>query len=113
MCGCRLAAGLMSAWSVYILRTRLNALYTGITTDVARRLAQHAGDGRQGAKSLRARGPLRLVYQAEIGDRSLASQVEYAIKQLDKTAKEAVVSEQPNAESLLETLQLLTSEEAK
>ena len=43
-------------WYLYLLETRRGMLYTGITTDVARRLAQH--EAGQGAKALRGRGPL-------------------------------------------------------
>lgn len=92
----------MADWSLYILRTRLDTLYTGITTDVARRLAQHSGQGKQGAKSLRAKGPLELVYQVSVADRSIASQLEYAIKQLTKAEKEALIKTQPTPEKLLQ-----------
>jgi putative endonuclease len=89
----------------------MDSLYTGITTDVARRVTEHAGAGKQGAKSLRAKGPLALVYAITLGDRSLASRVEYAIKQLSKAEKEALVQEQPDAPQLLGRLELLLSEE--
>ena len=80
-------------WSVYMLRTASGALYTGISTDVDRRFLQHT-DG-SGAKALRGRGPLTLVYRVAIGDRSAAQRVEYALKSLAKIEKEAVVLTQP------------------
>lgn len=79
----------MSVYSVYLVRCRDGSLYTGIATDVARRIAEHE-DGAKGAKYLRGRGPLTLVYQQEIGDRSLASKIESRIKRLSSTEKSDV-----------------------
>jgi len=78
-------------YSVYMVRCADDSLYTGIATDVARRLAEHQSSTR-GAKYLRGRGPLRLVFEAEVGDRSSASRVEHCLKSLDKTDKEALVA---------------------
>jgi len=80
----------MQEWHLYVLRTARGALYTGITTDVARRLHQHACG--KGAKALRARGPLDLVYSVALGARGEALRVEYALKQLAKARKEALVA---------------------
>lgn len=80
-------------WSLYLVRTAGGALYTGISNDVDRRFEQHA-NGR-GAKALRGKGPLELVYRVAIGDRAAAQRVEYAMKQLSKAEKEAVVVAQP------------------
>ncbi len=77
----------MPPWSVYLLRCGDGSLYTGIATDVSRRVAQHK-DGEKGAKYLRGRGPLDLVFQQEIGDRSLASKIEHQVKQFPKAYKE-------------------------
>ena len=57
-------------WSVYMLRDASNRLYTGISTDVLRRLAEHQSG--KGARALRGRGPLQLVWQQSIGEQSLA-----------------------------------------
>lgn len=78
-----------SPYSVYMVRCRDGSLYTGIATDVERRLAEHV-DGNKGAKYLRGRGPLQLVFQQEIGDRSLATRVELRIKQLPRVEKLAL-----------------------
>ena len=75
-----------SAYSVYLVRCRDGSLYTGIATDVERRLREHETSQR-GAKYLRGKGPLTLVYQREIGDRSAATKVELAIKQLPRQDK--------------------------
>lgn len=94
----------VDAWHLYLLRTRHGALYTGITTDVSRRVSQHA-DGR-GAKALRAKGPLALVYQVAVGTRGLALRVELALKRCEKQAKERIVAAQPDAPALLSLLGL-------
>lgn len=75
-----------SAYSVYLVRCRDGSLYTGIATDVERRLREHESSPK-GAKFLRGKGPLTLVYQREIGDRSMASRVEIVIKQLPRLEK--------------------------
>ncbi|MGL6019646.1 MAG: GIY-YIG nuclease family protein, partial [Gibbsiella quercinecans] len=65
-----------------MLRLPNGMLYTGITTDVARRVAQHQAG--KGAKALRGKGPLALAYHCQVGDRSLALRLEYRVKQLSK-----------------------------
>lgn len=80
----------MPAWHLYLLRTRDGALYTGITKDVPGRLARHASGA--GAKALRARAPLSLVYQVLLPAHGLALKAEYAVKQLSKARKEALVA---------------------
>ncbi len=75
-------------WSVYLLRCRDGTLYTGIATDVARRLAEHRKNSGKGARYLRGRGPLRLVFQRAVGSRSLALRLEHRIKRLPKVQKE-------------------------
>lgn len=89
-----------TAWSVYLLRCADGTLYTGIATDVGRRLREHA-EGARGAKYLRGRGPLTLVWSAEVGDRSAASRVEYRIKQLPRSRKEALIAMPATLESVL------------
>lgn len=84
---------LAARWSLYLVRTSGGALYTGISNDVDRRFEQHA-NGR-GAKALRGKGPLELVYRVAIGDRAAAQRVEHALKRLSKAEKEAVVAAQP------------------
>ena len=95
----------MADWWLYMIRTGQGHLYTGITTDVSRRFAEHQ-QGKVGAKYLRSKGPLTLVYQVEIGGRSLTSKVEYAIKALAKAQKETLVVQQLSRKSLLARLHL-------
>lgn len=97
---------LKAGWFVYLIRTRQGYLYAGITTDVAQRLAEHEG-GKRGAKYLRAKGPLQVVYKAQIGSRSLASKVEYRIKRLSKLKKERIIAERLDKLALLDLLNLL------
>ena len=75
-----------AAYSVYLVRCRDGSLYTGIATDVERRLKEHEASPRC-AKYLRGKGPLTLVYEREIGDRGMATRVELAIKQLPRQEK--------------------------
>ena len=73
-------------WTVYLARCRDGTLYTGVTTDRERRLAEHnAGCG--GAYT-RSRGPVVLVYWEEASDRSKALRREHAIKRLSRDEKE-------------------------
>ena len=82
-----------SNWFVYLIRTASGLLYTGISTDPARRLRQHQGDIVGGAKALRGKGPLQLVWQYQAPNRSIASQWEFQLKKLPKKAKEQLVSQ--------------------
>jgi len=79
-------------WSVYILRCADDSLYTGITTDVSRRLDQHNGLVKNGAKYTRNRQPVELVYQENANSRSAACKREYAIKSLSKSQKEQLIA---------------------
>jgi len=74
-----------------MLRCADDSLYTGIATDVDRRLAEHSS-GRRGAKYLKGRLPVSLVFVYEAGDRSSASRLEYRIKRLSRAEKERLVN---------------------
>jgi len=77
-------------WTVYFLRCNDNSLYTGITTDITRRLYQH-NNTKLGAKYTRARRPVTLVYSESAVDKSAASKREYQLRTLTKKQKEALV----------------------
>ncbi|HJN85953.1 MAG: GIY-YIG nuclease family protein [Dehalococcoidia bacterium] len=77
-------------WIVYILRCADGTLYTGITNDLERRMAEH--EAGQGAKYTKGRGPFELVYQEICQDRGVASRREIEIKSLDRKAKLSLVS---------------------
>ena len=72
-------------WSIYIVETRAGHWYTGVTTDVARRVSQHQSG--KGAKNLRGKGPLTLKYQRQVGSKSQALKLEWQVKKLTKTQK--------------------------
>ncbi len=77
-------------WTVYILRCADGTLYTGITNDLERRIAEHASG--QGAQYTKGRSPLQLVYQESCPGRGLASKREIEIKSLGRKAKLLLVS---------------------
>lgn len=81
----------MSQWFVYMVRTAKGALYTGITTDVARRIEEHRSGAPKGARSLRGKGPLTLAFSAETTDRATASKLEWRLKQWPRKQKEALI----------------------
>lgn len=74
-----------STWYLYILRCKDDSLYTGITTDVEKRLEAHRSG--KGAKYTRGRGPLELVYREECGTHSDALKREVQIKALPRKEK--------------------------
>ncbi len=73
-----------------MIRCGDDSLYTGITTDVARRFSEHQC-GSVGSKYLRGRAPLKLVFDRQVGDRSLASKIEHRIKKLPRPEKEKLL----------------------
>jgi len=92
----------MTAWALYVLRTRQGHLYTGIAVDVRRRIVEHSSG--RGAKALRGRGPLLLVYRKRIGELGLALRLERRLKLRPKQQKEAIVRAQPTRAKLLALL---------
>jgi len=77
-------------WVVYMLECSDGSLYTGITNDMARRLAQH-NDG-TGARYTRSRRPVRVRYQDGSRDRSAALLRECSLRLLSRKEKEALVA---------------------
>lgn len=78
----------MSAWYVYLLKTASNTLYTGITLDPARRMRQHSGSIKGGAKALRGKTPLTFYCIFEVANKSDALRLEAWIKQQKRSTKE-------------------------
>jgi putative endonuclease len=76
----------VKTWYVYIVRASDESLYTGITTDLNRRLAEHQS-GKAGAKYFRARNACEVVYSESEHNRSTASKREAAIKKLTRHQK--------------------------
>ncbi len=77
-------------WYVYILRCRDGTLYTGIAPDVQKRIAVH--NAGKGAKYTLGRGPVTLMYQEACDSHSQALKREYAIKQLRREEKLALIA---------------------
>jgi len=84
-----------AAWCVYMLRCADGSLYTGITTDIARRVAEHNGDSTLGARYTRSRRPVQLVYVEAAANRAEATRREAAIKLLDRARKLALCAATP------------------
>ncbi|HWR78371.1 MAG TPA: GIY-YIG nuclease family protein [Thiobacillus sp.] len=89
------AAAGAAAWCVYMLRCADGSLYTGITTDITRRVAEHNGDSALGARYTRSRRPVQLVYVEAAANRAEAARREAAIKLLDRARKLALCTATP------------------
>ena len=74
-------------WFLYIVRAADNSLYTGITLDVDRRLIEHNTDKIKGAKSLRGKKPVKLVYTEEYDNQHDARVREAQIKKWNSSYK--------------------------
>ena len=96
----------MLDWHLYLVRCHDGSLYTGITTDVARRFAEHQGKGDAGAKYLRGREPLELVFQKKLGSRSLAQGVESKVKKLSKARKEELIRTSTHIEAIIKQVRV-------
>jgi putative endonuclease len=83
-----------SNWFVYIIRSDDDQLYTGITTDIARRWQEHT-NGKTGARYFRGRQPRQLCFLEPHDNRSSASKREAEIKKLDRRQKNALIAAQP------------------
>ncbi|MBN2346176.1 MAG: GIY-YIG nuclease family protein [Candidatus Aminicenantes bacterium] len=79
----------MKAWHLYLIRCSDNTLYTGISNDVSRRLAEHRSG--RGARYLRGRGTLVLVRKIRVGGRGDALKAERRVKRMKKEQKEKLV----------------------
>ncbi len=82
----------MKLWYTYIVRCADNSLYTGVTTDIDRRLTEH-NTSRRGAKYTRSRRPVTLVYLTEGMDKTSAFKLEAQIKKKSKRDKETLLDE--------------------
>ncbi|MWV63574.1 GIY-YIG nuclease family protein [Halorubrum sp. JWXQ-INN 858] len=81
----------MSDHHVYVIECADGTLYTGYTTDVERRVAEH--DAGEGAKYTRGRTPVALRYTESFGSRSAAMSREYAIKSLTRAEKRRLIGD--------------------
>jgi len=86
------AGNSVTQWFLYVLRCNDGSLYTGITTDVQRRLKEHNHHIRRAAHYTRARRPVHLVYMETCPSRSQALKREYTVRKMAKHAKERLVA---------------------
>lgn len=93
-----------AAWFVYILRCANGNFYTGVTTDVARRVSEHQSGGRRAARFTRSFAPVELVYQCRIGSRRMACRIEYRIKRLPREKKAWLVYRNVALDRLMDVL---------
>jgi len=80
-------------WALYIVQCSDKTLYTGITTDISRRLKEH--NSKKGAFYTQNKTPVRLVHQEEMPNRSEALRREHAIKRLTRKEKLELVGINP------------------
>lgn len=80
-----------SCWWVYIVRCADRSLYTGVTTDVPRRVRQH--NAGHASRYTRSRLPVQLAYRETTADRGTALRREAAIKRLSRKAKEQLIGD--------------------
>ena len=83
----------MTRYFVYVVRCSDGSLYTGWTTDVAARVAQH--NVKKGAKYTRSRLPVALVYREQLPSRQAALLREREIKKLSRQEKNSLLYVQP------------------
>ena len=79
-----------STYFVYLLQCADGTLYAGSTTDIDRRLEEH-NSSKKGAGYTRSRRPVTLLYSEDCGNQAEAQKREYAIKQLTRTQKLALI----------------------
>ena len=89
----------MPDWHLYMVSCRDGSLYTGVAIDVESRLADHRAN--KGARYLRGRGPLKLVFKKRIGKKEQALKVEHRVKKLPRYKKEALIKTGAGLEALL------------
>jgi putative endonuclease len=87
-------------WWLYVIRCHDGSLYTGVTTDVKRRFAEHQQQGAKTARYLRGRSPLQLAFSVPVGERGQALRMEYRVKQLSRADKLAMIASQALPQAL-------------
>jgi len=86
-------------WYLYLVRCGDGTLYTGISTDVGRRLAEHRGG--RGARYLRGRGPLSLARKIRVGTVGDALKAERKVKRMSPARKEKLIQGKVRLKDLL------------
>lgn len=93
-------------WFVYILKCDGKFFYTGITTDVSRRVAEHRKGPPLGAKYMRGIQKIKPVYSIAVENRSMASKIEYRIKKLPRIRKDQIISNNFSLKQLMAYLEM-------
>lgn len=75
----------------YMLRCSNNSIYTGMTNNLEKRIAEHLSKSKQGAKYTKSHNAIKLEIAWKSKDKSLACKLEYQIKQLTKQQKENLI----------------------
>jgi len=78
-------------WFLYVVHCSDGTLYTGVTTDVSRRIREH-NTGSRGAKYTKTRRPVKLIYQVNFNDRSAAQKAEHKFKKLTRKQKDEMIN---------------------
>ena len=86
-------------WIVYIVQAKNGCLYTGVTTDLTRRIRQHAGELKGGAKYFRGNPPRYFWKIGDFKNRSLAQKEEARIKKLTRKEKKGLLSRETRSPS--------------
>lgn len=79
-------------WYIYIVKCSDDSYYTGITTDISRRVQEH-NTSPKWAKYTRCRRPVEMLYHEQVETKSQAAKREYEIKKLNRTEKQALIWE--------------------
>jgi putative endonuclease len=79
-------------WFLYVAQCSDGTLYTGVTTDVSRRIHEH-NTGSRGAKYTKTRRPVKLIYWIDFETRSSAQKAEYKFKKLTRKQKDEIINE--------------------
>lgn len=98
---------------VYMLRCTDGSLYTGITTDVKRRFAEHLSGGTKGAKYTKNHTPKEIAAVWCVESRSVASKIEWKLKHLTKTQKEILCKEPELLKEFVSVEETVCLEEVK
>ncbi len=85
----------MKSWYLYVLECSDGTLYTGVTTDLQRRIVEH-NSSRKGAKYTMTRRPVHLLWSKQCGSRSEAQSEEYKFKKLSRKNKLKEMEEAKN-----------------
>jgi putative endonuclease len=80
----------MKTWFFYVVHCSDDTLYSGVTTDIVRRVNEH-NKSKRGAKYTRSRRPVRLVYSVYFHNRSQAQKSEHYFKKLTRKEKEEII----------------------